>query len=196
MIDWIAMSDRALLETSLDFATHRILEIGETPLSVPTPCSEWNLGQLLNHLVSSTALLADLVRGDEVDPRALAPERTAAVPFEGHPVGAFAVAAGTTRRVFASDEAWRRGVRMPGATMPAALVAKLIAMDAVVHGWDIARAVGADDTIPDPLAEDIMSFAETFVRPEVRGGILGPEVRVGAKDTKTRQLVAFLGRRP
>ncbi|GAA3741453.1 TIGR03086 family metal-binding protein [Salinactinospora qingdaonensis] len=191
------MVDQSFLHDGLDFMAGKVGGIGSIPLTAPTPCREWELGALLNHVIATTTLLSRIAAGHPVEAEHLAPAATAATAFTGEPEQAFAKAAALARETFADPGGWERTVAMPtGAEFPGAVLAKLIALDAVAHGWDIARATGQDDTLPAPLVDTAMAFATDFVRPEVRGTTIGHQVHVGPAATKTERFVAFLGRQP
>ncbi len=68
--------------------------------------------------------------------------------------------------------------------------------DHLIHGWDLARAIGADETL-DP---DMVAYAYDFLLPQVDGwrsaGVFGPPVEVPAGVSRQDQLLALTGRRP
>ncbi len=74
-------------------------------------------------------------------------------------------------------------------------VDRFLCFDLVVHGWDLARATGLDETIaPDDIAS-VRAKADSF-GDAIRGpGAFGPEVEAPAGADDQTRLLAFLGRR-
>jgi uncharacterized protein (TIGR03086 family) len=69
----------------------------------------------------------------------------------------------------------------------------------LVHGWDLAVAVGAPWTPPERACEDALEFFRGMVVPEYRGeegGFFGDEVPVPADAPALDRLLGFAGRRP
>ncbi|MBB6173328.1 uncharacterized protein (TIGR03086 family) [Nocardiopsis mwathae] len=190
------MISEATVNAALDYTADKVRGIGGTSLDTPTPCTEWRLGQVLDHMINSLDLAARGVAGEAVEEAALDPEATAAAPVSGTPGAAFAAAADRARVTFAAPDVWDR--ELTGAFTGDRVydVAGVMVVDVLAHGWDIARATGQDATVPDGLAEAALAFSRGFIRPEWRGTMFGPEVQLGPDTTKTQQLMAFLGRQP
>ncbi|CAM4096387.1 TIGR03086 family metal-binding protein [Nocardiopsis rhodophaea] len=182
--------------SALDWAAGKVRGIGDVPLSAPTPCAEWDLGQVLNHMINTLDLVARGLAGEQVDPASLDPQATAATPISGTPEAAFAAAAARARVVFADPGIWDRRFTGAFSADSARDIAGVAVGDVTGHGWDIARATGQDATIPEPLVDEAYACARGFLRPEARGVLFGPEVQLGPDATKTQQLMAFLGRQP
>ena len=73
---------------------------------------------------------------------------------------------------------------------------KFMAFDLVVHGWDLARATGQDETI-DPVEVDRTWEAAQGLGENMRKyGVTGPEVDVPPDASKQDRLLGLLGRRP
>ena len=66
--------------------------------------------------------------------------------------------------------------------------------DVVVHSWDLARAIGADDRL-DPA---LVAFVDEFLSPQIdawrAAGAFGPAVDVGADANDQDRLLAQTGR--
>ena len=166
-----------------------------------TPCQEWNVRQVMNHVIGGAEVLAGSLEGsipegvggvspnssysDETDvaklAQAYADEAAHAVAAAGRP-GAMAAAT-------------------PGGmmTVPQFLVA--MATDHIVHGWDLARATGQDETLdPDvaPAAYAMMTSTEGagFVEMGRQAGFVGPAVAVPDDASLQDKLIAYMGRQP
>ncbi|GAA2008716.1 TIGR03086 family metal-binding protein [Nocardiopsis rhodophaea] len=125
--------------SALDWAAGKVRGIGDVPLSAPTPCAEWDLGQVLNHMINTLDLVARGLAGEQVDPASLDPQATAATPISGTPEAAFAAAAARARVVFADPGIWDRRFTGAFSADSARDIAGVAVGDVTGHGWDIAR---------------------------------------------------------
>jgi uncharacterized protein (TIGR03086 family) len=81
--------------------------------------------------------------------------------------------------------------------MPKQGVAGLIIGDLLVHSWDLARSIGADDTLPAGAAEaTLMGLRRMPDKVLRRGTMFGEAVEVAADASPQDQLLAFVGRQP
>ncbi|WP_028658687.1 TIGR03086 family metal-binding protein [Nocardioides insulae] len=130
----------------------------EAALDAPTPCAEWSVRDLLAHidgllLAFRAAADKDLGPLTDTDPAA----------------AALTLADGWLERIPArveelvaawrSPEAWSGATRAGGVDLPGE-VAGLVALDEMVlHGWDLARAIGAPFAVDGATAEAVHAFA-------------------------------------
>lgn len=126
-------------------------------LSAPTPCKEWDVRGLVNHLV--------LYSSHGLEHRALRkqlPEELTGRDFTTDADWAEQYAAQLDRAVAAwSDPAvWEGEVDLGSAAMPAPAIASLITKELAVHGWDLARATGQDYRISDAAAALILTVVD------------------------------------
>jgi len=160
----------------------------------PTPCPDWDVRALVNHIVYEDLWTVPLMEGatlDEVGDR-----------FEGDllgddPVAAARSACETATMAAASGVVAGRTVHLSFGDTPAEEYAYQLAADHVIHGWDLAAAIGADRTIdPDLVAVLTPWFAE---REELfrAAGAIGerPSDPLSTDDPQARLLIAF-GRDP
>ena len=110
----------------------------------PTPCAEWNTHQLVNHMtrgnLNYVCLLdggssAEFLRLRDVD--ALGTD----------PVGAYARSARECAEAFARPGALRRILDYPLGKVTGRQALAVRTTDTIVHTWDLARAIGGDDTL-------------------------------------------------
>ncbi len=152
----------------------------------PTPCGDWSARDLVRHVVDSQNLFFGLVGKPPV----------AAPSVDDDPSGAWA---NTSNAVLAD-------LRDPvasttefdgffGRTSFADAVDRFLAMDLVVHRWDLATATGLDTTISDDDVAMVMAGAERF-GDMLRGpGAFGEPVEAPADADAQTRMLAFLGRR-
>jgi uncharacterized protein (TIGR03086 family) len=152
-------------------------------LDAQTPCEEWNVRSVINHLIDGQDYFQKAARGDK---KATPPSPTPPDLLDGDPVKQYEEARRETLEAF----------RTPGAADKAAMTMGIAFVDQVVHGTDIAKATGQDATIPPDLAEAAFGVVNGNITDENRGNAFKPEVKVG-KDASTQdRLLAYLGRKP
>ncbi|TDD72393.1 hypothetical protein E1262_03565 [Jiangella aurantiaca] len=72
---------------------------------------------------------------------------------------------------------------------------QFLGFDLVVHGWDIARGAGLDDTIPAGDVGELLPMVRQLGDNLCRPGVCGPEVRVPDDADDQTKLLGLLGRR-
>jgi uncharacterized protein (TIGR03086 family) len=164
-------------------------------LEAPTPCADYDVRGLLNHLLFWGPCLEGAARKQSVPPAGPSEKD---VDLTGTDWAA-SLQAQSDRLVAAWNPpgAWDGVTWMAGPTpMPAALVGGMLVGEFVVHGWDLARAVGRpfalDDDLLGYLRDEVAKIAE-----EGRAmGVFGPEVIVPATAPLLDQVLALTGRDP
>lgn len=159
--------------------------------SRPTPCAEWDVRALVNHVVVEELWTPPLLAG-----RTIAEVGDA---FDGDQLGdspseALTAAADAATGAVAEPGALERTVHLSyGDELASEYVWQLTA-DHLVHGWDLARAVGGDERL-DP--ELVAAVAEWFAEREEAyraGGMIGPRPPLPADAAAQTRLLAAFGR--
>ena len=162
----------------------------------PTPCTEWNVRVLANHIVGGLYMFGTAASGTPVtgdgDPGDLLGDDAGA---------AYAQAGATARAGFRSDGVEGRTLTLPIGDLPAEAALAVALSDLVVHGWDLAKATGQPTDIPSPEVDVVSGIMHQSMGPHLRQPdgqfpVFGPEVPVDEDAAPTDRLVAFLGRRP
>ena len=152
-------------------------------LARPSPCAEYTVGEVGEHVVRSMVLLAS-VAGAAVDmPAAGLLDERVAVTAE------------------AALAAWRRrglggSVAVGRSTLAASVAVQIIPLELLVHGWDMARATGSEIEVPAEVASHVLGYARSLVTPDKRGRSFAAEVPAGPSATALERLIAFTGRQP
>lgn len=179
--------DRKALDTTRTFVhgtTH-------SQLGLPTPCAEWDVRALLNHILGNNHLYAAAASGDAVDWSTRDHDR---VGDELH--GSYDRSAALVTAAFdATDLAVE--VHMPFGPLPAAQAVAVHFVDILVHGWDLAVATGQDPALPDDLAEAALGIVAAYP-PEVWGTpqFFADKIPARAGDPPYVRLVSLVGRQP
>jgi uncharacterized protein (TIGR03086 family) len=158
-----------------------------------TPCADWDVRQLVNHLVVEqlwAPLLLDGATIEDVD------DRFGGDQLGDDPVAAWTSAAVASREAFAAPGALRRSVELSYGRRPAQGYCQEMTMDLTVHAWDLARAIGVDEKLDDELVSSVLAFVEPQVDQLARTGLFAPPVAVGDDADAQTRLLALVGRRP
>jgi uncharacterized protein (TIGR03086 family) len=127
------------------------------PMDAPTPCDDWDLRTLVNHVIVWTAYSAERrAHGESVA------EELMTRDFTADPGFAEDYAAQLSRAVAAWSDpaAWQRDLGVMGGSTPAADVAAMLIAEMVLHGWDIARATGQEYACEDAVAVGVLATVE------------------------------------
>ncbi|MGI5131762.1 TIGR03086 family metal-binding protein [Pseudonocardia sp. CA-107938] len=187
------------MKDSVEVAVAAIRAADPARFDDPTPCTEFTLGKVVNHLAFGL-LLAELAGRKQEwdadwDPNGTAPY------LVGHPESEWArLAAEQGERVvraWAEPTAWDGDAPFGGATMPAPAVGSMMTAEFVLHGWDVARGAGARlaEVSPD-LAATVLEGVRAIAPMGRDGGWFGAEVPVGADATTLDRALAESGRDP
>lgn len=181
-----------LLVANVEFA-RRLRLVGPEDWWRPTPCSEWDVRALVNHVVGGNVRIQLLLSGAPTEQV----EATRTVDHLGDDaLASFVGTADVVVSTFQEDGALNRvGHHVTGDRTGRELLSMRI-LDAAIHGWDLARAIGADEA----LDEDVVAFLMTYTA----GLDLGPQQRAfapvaadGPRNASPQdQLLYRLGRHP
>jgi uncharacterized protein (TIGR03086 family) len=166
-------------------------------LAATTPCVEWNVRELLNHLVG-TLWLGEALFTDAAPRHPMPPGGQPTTDLVGDdPAAAYAEAAGAALAAAGAGDALVRAHPTPRGDMPGPLLAGFTTLDIAVHGWDLATATGQQIDLGADLAEHLLAFARQTLADEAsRSGSIGPPIPVDADAPVADRLVAYLGRQP
>ncbi|NNE72906.1 MAG: TIGR03086 family protein, partial [Acidimicrobiales bacterium] len=152
-------------------------QVGEDQWPAPTGCGEWTVRELVDHALFWQCNLASVV-GAQVTPEDGWDAIKAAVAgqFEDPSVLDGTIEAG------------------PMTGMPKHQAMGLATADVLVHGWDLARAIGADDTLPAAAVEAVqMGLAQAPPEMIRNPQVFGPIVEVPADASAQDKLIGFVG---
>ncbi|WP_072479325.1 TIGR03086 family metal-binding protein [Amycolatopsis australiensis] len=152
---------------SRDFARH-LEAVPPDGWDAPTPCTEWNVRQLVNHMTRGNLNYVGLLHGATRE-EFLA--RREADALGDDPRTAFAESVQACADAFAEDGALDRVVDYPLGKLTGRRALAVRTADTVVHTWDLARALGADDTLDPALVAWLDDDHETIYA----GLDLGPQ---------------------
>ena len=174
-----------------------VASVTDEQLSAPTPCTDYTVGDLVEHIGGLAAAFAGAARKEPVP----GSER-------GGSGDASRLEPGWRERIDRSladlAEAWRDPAAYEGETkaggvhLPGAIAASVALNEVVVHGWDLATGLGRPFTARDEDVAACMAFAEPFSTPESaadRGDAFGPVVPVPDDAPALERLLGMMGRK-
>ncbi|GAA4093181.1 TIGR03086 family metal-binding protein [Nonomuraea soli] len=164
----------------------------------PSPCEKWTARDVVRHIIDMHGVIL----------RPLGRRLTTAPTVDEDPVAAFRSARADVEAILDDPSLASTACETPTGTMTIEEhIDKVPSSDLPLHGWDLARATGQDDTI-DPadvayhwsaitgLPADLL---EKFRTPGAFGPgveVFGPEVPIGEDASPQDRLLAFIGRDP
>jgi uncharacterized protein (TIGR03086 family) len=170
-------TDLPLLVVAVEQVADLLGGVDDAGLDGRTPCADWTVADLVDHVVNVPSHFATTMRGEE-------PDWAAAPPH----VGADRVAvfrAASDRLV----DHWRRS----DAAAPIPLDWQLAEL--AVHTWDLATAVGEPTTALDPeVAQRGLAFMQANLTPDRRGPAFGPERPAPPDADAYARIAAYAGR--
>ncbi|HVK29779.1 MAG TPA: TIGR03086 family metal-binding protein [Nocardioides sp.] len=174
-----------------------VASVTDEQLARPTPCPEYSVGDLVDHVGGLAVAFTGAARKQPVPGSE-----------QGGTGDASRLEPGWRDRIAADlkelAEAWREPAAYDGMTaaggvdLPGEVAAAVALNEVVVHGWDLATALDRPFDVADADVESCMAFAEPFSTPETadqRGPAFGPVLPHDADDAPLTRLLAMMGRR-
>jgi uncharacterized protein (TIGR03086 family) len=166
--------------------------IAEDQWELPTPCRDWNVRQLVNHMVHELQWVPELFLGrtieevgDRFDGDLLGPD----------PKATCRSSVSNAIQVVEQPGAMDRIVHLSYGDVPGRHYAFEMSNDLWIHGWDLARAIGADERIDADAVEVLYRFYEPLEDGLKASGLFGPKVEPPAAADPQAKLLAVMGRR-
>lgn len=159
----------------------------------PTPCQDWDVRTLVNHVVSEQRWSVPLLAGATV---AEMGDRFDGDLLGGDPVHAAAEAAEDAKAAVSETGVLGRSVHLSmGDASGAEYIHQLLA-DHLVHGWDLAVATGTDAALDPRAASACLTWFRDREDLYRSGGAIGPRLELASDASESDQLLAAFGRDP
>ncbi len=151
-----------------------------------SPCEQWTARDLVAHVVDNHRGVIASVRGGESRP--LGPDED--------PGQAWDSASRAIGEITGDPEASAKEIDGPTGKMPAGqIIGQFVTMDVLVHTWDLARTVGADEHLDDESvrqAYEALKPMDAMIRQPY---VFGPKLEPPAGADVQTEFLYFLGRR-
>ncbi len=178
-----------LLERAVSYARGSFQGVVPASLDASTPCSSWDLAQLLVHMDDSLRTLQAAADVGRVTMTPVAPDDP------DHPVASLKWRACALLGAWSANDGAEL-VSVAGSPLTAQTLVAAGALEIAVHGWDVARACGGELPIPGALAEALLPLVPHLVSELDRGTRFASAVAVPPWASPGDRLVAVLGRDP
>jgi len=188
------MDSVALLQRVADQTTGVIDKISPDQLGSPTPCTEWTVRDLINHITGGATMFAMSAEQGSVSDEVMG-QLMGGDNLGDDYKGAWKTASTRVMAAFAQPGALERTVKLPFGEMPAATGLNIAIFDVATHATDLARATG--QTITDTeLLDTALEMGHQMVGPELRQpGFYDAEQPAPADAPIADRLLAFAGRK-
>ncbi len=185
------MDPIAMCQRTLEDAERMVASVRPDELSKPTPCTDWNVRQLIEHMAGVNWAFAGAAGGQR--PEGGSP---GAAPSGEDPAGAYAASARAVLAAWRAPGTLERTLTLPFGQMPGAQAIGFNIGDQLVHTWDLAKATGRERTLDVEACETTLERTRQFLGPEARGPgrPFAPEVPCSEDAPLPDRLAAFLGR--
>ncbi|MFE9890642.1 TIGR03086 family metal-binding protein [Streptomyces scopuliridis] len=159
----------------------------------PTPCTEWTVRDVVNHIVSEQLWVPHLLHGATL---AEVGDRYDGDVLGHDPVRAWSEASTNARRAWTEEGATERTVHLSFGASDASLYGWQMTTDLAVHAWDVAVGIEIPQPIEDDVAEELIPIARPVIEAAQGTGILAPPVEVSDTASASDRIVALCGRSP
>ncbi len=176
---------------SIDAFMANVARVGPDQWSSPTPCSEWDVRALVNHMTYEQLWAPHLVAGETVE--------QVGDRYDGDVLGDDPVATareagdGSTAAFLAAD--LDAIVHLSFGDVPCREYLLQMLTDAAVHGWDLATALGHDASIAPDIAALLVPELTGQEEMLAGSGMFAEPIPVPADADHSTRLLAMLGRR-
>lgn len=163
-------------------------------LDAATPCDEWTVRRLLDHMLAGQQLFAAATGGATVAPPSGPPPELVG----DDPVAQYEEARKATIHAYSRPGVLEGMLKGSDGDVPAMQILGIAFCDQLLHGWDLAKATGQDTTMPADLAAVAWQFLDGRLPDDARGPGKNFKAAVPVPDDVSIQdkLIAYCGRQP
>jgi len=160
-------------------------------LDRPTPCERYAVGDLLDHMHGAVLgfTVAATKRPEEGGPSAdaahLPDDWQARIPRD--------IAA--LIQAWRDPDAWSGMTRIAGVDLPGDMAGVVALDELVIHGWDLAKAMGMAAEYDGPGLDEVYGAVQQFSASGIEG-LFGPPVPTPADAPLLDQILGLSGRNP
>ncbi len=181
-----------LYEGAVGYMRPILAGIQPPQLTAATPCSDWNVQQLISHNLKVAQMVHSMLTGGSgVDPFDVG----GPLPPEGA-VEAFAAASASVLEAIKAPGMAEKIIETPFGEMPGAQFMMIPFADVLIHKWDLAKATGQDTSLDAGLSEACFGVMQIGTEMWREQGFFGPEITVPISASIQDKLLGISGRQP
>jgi uncharacterized protein (TIGR03086 family) len=184
------MDEATAFRRASDGYVRRVREVTAAQWSAATPCSEWDVRTLVNHVAGEYFWVPEMMAGKTVSDVG---SRLDGDLLGDDPLEALASATRGAQAAADNPESLTRIVHLSFGDVPGSEYLKQMAIDSVIHAWDLARAIGADETLDPELVDFAFDELRQHAEDWRSGGAFGP-AKEPADSSSQARLLALTGR--
>jgi len=187
----VSPSTFELIVQGIDAFGEKVRAVPSDRWSAATPCADWSVRDLVNHVTGEHLWAPHLLAGETI---AQVGDR-----YDGDVLGESPVAA-WERAAQGSRAAWLTAspdavVHLSFGDNPALEYGQQMLSDLVIHGWDLARGAGLDETMEPTAVAPVLVYLGANAKSWAEAGIFAAPVEIDSDDPAKR-LIALSGRTP
>lgn len=188
------MDDLDLIRRTIAETDRLVQALDAHQLSIQTPCTDWTVRDLINHITGGSTMFAVCVEEGSV-PDDLLGQLMGGDNLGDDFKGAWKAASQRAVVAFGLPGAMEKMVTLPFGTMPASIALNIAVFDVTTHACDLASVTG--QTIVDTdLLDAALIVGKQMIGPEMRApGVFDPEQPCADDAPVTQKLLAFAGRK-
>jgi len=187
----------------LDRVTRRTKEVAsgvtQAQAADATPCSQWSVLDLFNHLIGGLEFTAGCITGNVPDIRPNEAESSYRDETDvAVLIRAYHAAVDRALELAAGPTALERTAMTPFGEMPVARIIVGTVLDQLIHCWDLARATEQDTTLDSEMVEFAygMLVSGGFADMGRQAGFIGAAVAVPDSASTQDKMIGYMGRQP
>ncbi len=181
-----------LYEGAQDYMIPIISGVQASQLTGTTPCTEWNVQQLIKHNILVAEMIQSILTGGApVDAFAVGGD----LPEEGAR-DAFVARTNQVLEVIKTPGMLEKVIPSPFGEMPAGNLLMFPFGDILIHKWDLAKATGQDTAMDSSMADVCFQAIAPMMEGARQGGAFGAQVAVTIDASSRDKLLGLTGRNP
>ncbi len=157
-----------------------------------TPCTEWNVRDIANHIIGENLWAAELLNGRTI---ADVGDRLNGDLAGGDPAAAYRSSVRAATAACTAPGSMEATCHLSFGDYSGSEYAGQLLLDSLVHGWDIATATGQDSRLDPRLVDACLPIAAQLTDQFRSAGVFGENLPVSSNADAQTKLLAMLGRR-
>jgi uncharacterized protein (TIGR03086 family) len=178
---------------ALDATGEIFSNIGPDQWGASTPCDDWDVTALSNHLVAGNLWAAELAAGKSIEEVGDALDGD---QLGSDPGGAYRRSAAAAAAAFEAPGALEAPCAVSYGPVPGSVYAGHRIVDVLIHGWDLAAATGQNTTLDPRLVSACIDIVEPQLEGLQASGAFADSGPPPADADPQTRLLMWLGRSP